>query len=164
MKCTGETNLEGTAHPSKYKALPNDRETLFIEGWNIVQAEVDRLTNLGWKADQLGNRASAHSYYKGANRFFYLIHLAIAVSGYIEDLGILNQKCNSLAAEEKYNLKCVEDSLSCMSAQYGTNYVSAWSNLLIAFGVDRGMTNCEEIIACTNEHFVNDQFICEQFM
>ena len=144
MSCNTNTNLEGLRKPSKFKALPNAREELYTIAYSHVESEIDRLTNLGWIADKKGKRDLANHYYKGANRYFYLIQLAIIVRNYISSISKVGRSCNSAEAAEKYNLECVETNLNCMSSTYGTDYKKAWFGIMEDFGIDRKSTNCEE--------------------
>lgn len=140
MKCTGETNLEGLRHPSRYRAQMNEQETLFAQGWDIVKNKVLQLTSQGIDLDKRGDKASLHNY-KGANLYFYLIHLAIAIRSSLDPSSI-GKKCNIVEWEDR--LKCVDENLMCIGKSYNTEYKIIFNQLLLAFGLHRGNTECEE--------------------
>lgn len=164
MKCSGETNLEGLRHPSKYKAFPNEREELFILGWEVVGKEVQRLLNLGWEQDKKGNKRKAAVYYKGANIYFYLVHLGIIVRNFLEREGTLDNSCTSSTAEEKFCLLCVEGNLPCLGKTYGTDYLDAWRKITNLYGIDRQTTNCDECCLGISEMIINDDNDCLSFI
>ncbi len=143
MSCEKNTNGQGLRYPSKFRAVPNLREELFVLGWEIVGSEVNRLQNLGWAADKKGKRAEANHYYKGANQYFYLVELAQIARRYVVDIGRIDEKCNSKEVYEKYNLDCLDESLPCLGKEHGTNYLKAWRNLLEVYNIDTSTTNCE---------------------
>lgn len=164
MPCSGETNLEGLRYPSKYLAIPNVREELFIEGWSIVSTEVNRLTELAYNADKKGDFKKALTFYKGANIFFYLIHLGINIRNFIDKEGTLFNECLDSEASEKYKLDCVRENLQCLSKKYCTNYVTFWEDIQKEFGIYKSLVPCEiECCLGISNMEINLQEDCEPF-
>ena len=62
--------MEGLRHPTRFKAIPNEDEELFILGWDLVSSEVHRLREEGWALDKKGKKQQANHKYKAANIFF----------------------------------------------------------------------------------------------
>ena len=144
MKCTGQTDLEGLRHPSKYLAQVNEREELFAKGWSIVKDKVLALTGEGILKDRRGD-TRAFSSYKGSVTYFYLIHLAISIRSSI-DPRTIDKRCNITEWEDR--IKCVEESLMCIGKQYRSEYKNIFNDLLVAFGLHRGNTDCDEEDCC----------------
>jgi len=164
MSCTGESNLQGLKHPTKFKAIPNEREELAIIGWDIVKDEVERLTDLGWKYDERGKAKLALNSYRGANIYFYLIQYATIIRNYMDSVGGISNQCVSTNAEDKYNINCVEKNLPCLGKKHNTDYGLAWEQLTQAFGIDRQTGSCNECCLGIGEMILGGPDDCTSYI
>jgi hypothetical protein len=158
------TRLYSLKAPSKYLAEPNEQEELYIEGWKIVESEVDRLSELGYRYEKKGQADKANLAYQGANYYFYLIFYGMVIRNSLKSRGLLNKKCNSLQVAEDFKLDCVEEKLNCLSKKYGANYIKAWDKLLAVYGIDRQTTNCDDCCLGLGELTIGEDDDCSAFV
>lgn len=114
--------------PYNKKAVANVAEDKYIRAWSVIDAEVTALLNAAWKYDLKGNSKKALKNYKAANYYIYLFHYAMNIDSYMERNGI-DRTCNSNVVFSKFKIDCVQDNLSCISNEFGGNYLSKWKEL-----------------------------------
>ena len=114
--------------PYSKLAKANVDEDKYIRAWSIVDTEVTALLNAAWKFDLKGNAKKALKNYKAANYYIYLFHYAMNIDSYIEREGILRD-CISDDVFCKFKIDCVQENLSCISNEFGGNYLKKWKDL-----------------------------------
>lgn len=130
----------GFESTSKHRVNPSEYATFYKESWNIFGSEVLRLQELAWKASLRGKKSDSLKWTKGANIYFYLMYLLLAVNEKQELLYTKGEPCPGKVLDEMYSLSCVAKSLECASAFYNTDYTDAWEKLLRVFTINRDTT------------------------
>lgn len=128
--------------PYNKLAVPNVVEDKYNRAWAIIESEVERLLNLGWKMDTKGKGDAALKNYKAANYYIYLFHYTMNIDAYIEREGI-SRDCISEEVFCKFKIQCVQDNLPCISNELGANYLSVWKNLAKEFNIELNVV-CED--------------------
>tara|TARA_R110000822_G_scaffold2004_14_gene9626 strand:- start:5779 stop:6309 length:531 start_codon:yes stop_codon:yes gene_type:complete len=121
--------------PYNKKAIPNVSEDKYIRAWNIIEAEVERLLNLGWKMDLKGKANDALMNYKAANYYIYLFHYAMNIDAYITR-GKIDRTCMSEEVFCAFKIDCVQKNLPCISNDLGADYLKVWKALAAEFDIN----------------------------
>jgi len=135
--------------PYNKVAIPNVVEDKYIRAWAIIEDEVERLLNLGWKHDLKGNAAEALRAYKSANHYIYLFHYAINIDAYMEREGI-DRTCISEEVFCKFKIQCVQDNLPCISASLGGTHLKKWKELAAELNIELN-NECKDPNALSGE-------------
>jgi len=130
-------------HTYNIAANPNEEEQVFIDGWNVIESEMDRLNKKSWSFLQKGNQKAADVCIDAGNKLVYLFYYAFFIRKDLDRKGLIDDRCTSVILDENYDTICVENNLSCLSANSGVDYVSVWNNLLDIFGITRQDQGCE---------------------
>lgn len=128
--------------PYNKLAVPNVVEQKYIDAWAIIETEVERLLNLGWKADTKGKEAEALKNYKAANHYIYLFHYAMNIDSYMERNNI-KRDCISEEVFCRFKIQCVQDNLPCLSSDFEASYLKKWEELAEALNIEL-KKECEE--------------------
>lgn len=163
MSCEKITYLTSLEVPSKYQLKLSLSEELFIEMWSIVGDEVEKLLDLGWKAEEKGSVAMANSYYEGANIYYYMMYLALFMKEELDDY-LLDNNCNTDYLNTKYKLDCIEKNLPCLSKKYKTDYTEAWKKILEIAGLDTQAQECSDCCVGIGQMIIDGEEDCTAFI
>ena len=146
------------------KAIPTESEELFIEAFNLYEKQLNALMDQAWEYEQYGHPEKALICYEAGNIYYYLTYYAIAIRTYLQGQGVLNDKCNSVLAECKYKISCVETNLPCLSKTYSQDYTSIWKKITNLFNIDRDTANCNDCCVGIGEMIIEGIDDCNAFI
>lgn len=146
------------------KVIPNEEEVLQANAFSAVKDQMNTLINKGWKFDISGRVKGAMLNYKGVWIFHLMIHLASNMRKEANRLSFTNDGCTDKLIEDKFKLNCIEDNLSCLSKTYGTDYITAWKDILDVYGINRDTTHCDECCVGIGSMVIEGDNECNAFI
>ena len=151
-------------HTFNTKPTPNEEEDLYVRGWSLISEESERLLNESWKLQQRGKQVEADRLNQAGNYLMYLFYYALFMRNWVDRQGLIEDQCTATLVEDNFKIACVEDNLSCLSINLGTDYVSVWKELLDIFGISRQTEGCGECCLGIGEMIIDSNDDCVGFI
>ena len=130
-------------HTNNTRPSANEEEELYVLGWELIEDESTRLMNEAWKMQKRGKQVRADQLNEAANYLTYVFYYAYFIRNWIDRKGLVDDGCTATLIEDNFKITCVEENLHCLSANFDTDYVSVWQNLLSIFGINRQTAGCD---------------------
>jgi len=125
--------ITGLRTPSKYKAQLQGNDALINLGWDTVKSYMSTSMEQGLVYTSTGIKDKALLRLQGANIYLYLIQFMINMREELYNLKLSPTLANLEIIRDKYNLDCVEESLTCLSKKYATDYFNIYKSLKTAY-------------------------------
>lgn len=147
--------------------VANLEETLYIEGWNVIQEETERLLQKAWDHNLKGNQVLSDRAVSAANYHYYLFFYVYTMKQYLERLSNVDDRCDITKLEERFDIDCIEKHIECNGIEMHTNYKKTWEDLLDVFGISTQREGCGDDEDCClgiSEMIINDFDDCKAFI
>jgi len=106
--------------PFTYLELPTRDEAFYNEAFSLVEKEIDALLKQADLLASIGKRDEALCLHKTITFYYVIIDYIYYKHKWLRRKGY---ECNEEAAESKFKISCVRESIVCLGREYNINFL-----------------------------------------